>query len=272
MYNEDFIWKSWYNTLDINENEVSESKQYPKSVVLAYYSGANLRILVVSAEYSLNDYDAMRDCFKTHKLKKYRIFDTVLEKENLFVQKTFDDLDVVLYFSWCAIINKDNFGNCLADFVDSGKSVIIMAFGNGNNANQIGGRFLFSNYCPFVGQDSEGTKVGLKVKETTHPIFKNVDASKFKGFERVQRSYGTMQPDSYLVAKWSDGLPFCIEYQKYKGKIVCLNFSPIQRGYHQYEDVTENHKIISNAIKYCSKFSKKHQMKKSTIIQGTHTL
>jgi len=159
--------------------------------------------------------------------------------EPFFTQKrvpTLEELQKyssVLVYSYnsSAFLDGQLMGDVLADYVDNGGGVVVTVFTNCNNLRNgfLKGRFYEQGYHPINPSrqhDTNGKKpltLG-KIVDSTHPIMEGV-----RSLDGGRSSFfcpGALNPDSHLIAEWSNGVPLVAELRRGKGRVVVLNFFP----------------------------------------------
>ncbi|KAH3757651.1 hypothetical protein Pelo_10548 [Pelomyxa schiedti] len=138
--------------------------------------------------------------------------------------KTFNGYDAILCTIWQSI-EKDPYGNLLAQAVDSGTTVVLCCFTNSSGYSYPAGKFQSGNYNPFTVAADASADVHLgKVHIPTHPIMTNVRAITQGSDKRrtvlARSTTGTVT----LVADWDDGNPLCAIREDKPGLVVSCTF------------------------------------------------
>ena len=129
-------------------------------------------------------------------------------------------------------------GNALADYVDSGGSVIVTLAAFIENY-QVGGRFASGGYLPFEIGTGPGNQSILGEFDVQHPIMNGV---LFIYGELLGNT--SIVPAAKLVASWDDGRPFVATTKH--GQVIGMNLFIGDGGYWG-GDVPA---LISNALKW----------------------
>eukprot|EP01113_Clastostelium_recurvatum_P044312 TRINITY_DN746_c0_g1_i1.p1 TRINITY_DN746_c0_g1~~TRINITY_DN746_c0_g1_i1.p1 ORF type:complete len:451 (+),score=104.96 TRINITY_DN746_c0_g1_i1:150-1502(+) len=188
-----------------------------------------------------------------------------------FTQKRIPTLDElqkyssVLVYSYnsSAFLDGTLIGDVLADYVDNGGGVVVTVFTNCNNLRNgfIKGRFYEQGYHPITPSrqhDTNGKKpltLG-KIVDPTHPIMEGV-----RSLDGGRSSFfcpGALNPDSKLIAEWSNGVPLVAELQKGKGRVVVLNFFPPSSDTGDprfWLSSTDGDVLLANALAYVGRSS-----------------
>jgi len=159
-------------------------------------------------------------------------------------------------FIWSAysFFNWQAFGNVVADYVDSGKGVVVANFGLSiyQYNSLVGGRFLGNStntyYTIYPGGYLNYPRESLIPIDTASPILRGV--IEFEGGEYSYRGAGFWHSTTTRVAAWSDNTPLIGTRVINGGRRVDLNFYPvssdINEGY--WESDTDGGRIIHNAL------------------------
>ncbi|KAJ3450126.1 btb/poz domain-containing [Anaeramoeba flamelloides] len=150
-------------------------------------------------------------------------------------------------------------GNDLAQYVEAGKGVVIIAINTliNSEAYRIKGRLQDEAFIPLqfgerVQQDSR--ELG-EVLLPDHEIMDGVNSFKTKDYAHL---IGTQDVNGgTIIAKWSNGFPLITEKTKQEnfGTVVCLNFHPCSTKITNdcgkaWLENTDGAKIIANSVNY----------------------
>ncbi|MBW4514419.1 MAG: DUF4347 domain-containing protein [Timaviella obliquedivisa GSE-PSE-MK23-08B] len=156
----------------------------------------------------------------------------------------------ILVFSDTGFQNATLLGDTLANYVDSGRGVVVSTFALGGGAT-LGGRWNTGGYSPVViGGSSTGTATLGTIFNPAHPIVQGV--SSFSGGTSSYRATGTANPSATVVANWSDNRLLAVDLQTFNGGIVGLNFYPPSstvRG-DFWNAATQGALLMGNALEY----------------------
>jgi len=164
--------------------------------------------------------------------------------------------DALLVYSSLNFADPDALGDILADYVDSGKGVVVAVFTLTMSSSfpnmQLRGRFGGngnSSYFVISRAESAIGNLFLSPLDSTHPIMSGVKT--FDGGSSSFRGTGNWVADAHPVALWSDKKTPLIGTRIINGtRRVDLNFFPVSSTvYKQYWDAaTDGAKIIANAL------------------------
>jgi len=157
--------------------------------------------------------------------------------------------DAVIVWSNYAFADPVALGNLLADYVDSGKGVVVAVFGivtflpNGYPQGR------FANYYVITpGARQYSPALTLEKVIPSHPILVNV--SNFNGGTDSFRSSGGLAANSITVATWSNKVPLIVTKEFNSTRRVDLNFYPvsddIQSGF--WDATTDGAEILANSL------------------------
>jgi len=153
------------------------------------------------------------------------------------------NVDAILVTVW-SHINQVEYGNFLADFVDSGRNVVLCLFSNSANFTFPRGRFETENYHPLVPSSDRhsGSTLG-KVYEPSHPVMTNVKAVSLGG--ETRRAFAEISTVGCVkrIADWADGYPMIAIRTDKMGIVTSITFSIGQHG--GKEDAM---KLVVNAL------------------------
>jgi hypothetical protein len=125
--------------------------------------------------------------------------------------------DLVVSQSDSQYENNIDYGNALADYVDSGGVVVQYAYDNWDNGGSpIGpaGRFAGGGYEPFVPGPNPNALTTLGAFDASSPLMQGVAK-----LEAQFNTDPTLAPGATLVAKWADGRNAIA----YKGRVVSIS-------------------------------------------------
>ncbi|MCP4094075.1 MAG: hypothetical protein GY747_11565 [Planctomycetes bacterium] len=137
----------------------------------------------------------------------------------------------VLLWSNYPLHDAYEYGNLLADYVDSGGGVVIAALATGQASGftntWLTGRWLTSSYQVLIPDGDflyGGATMGSQF-DPQHPTLQGVND--FHGGTASARSMNaTLSPGSYRVANWSDGSVLVAENMQMRTPRIDLNFMP----------------------------------------------
>ncbi|KAJ6250603.1 btb/poz domain-containing [Anaeramoeba flamelloides] len=155
--------------------------------------------------------------------------------------------------------NQVELGNDLAQYVEAGKGVVIIAINTliNNDAYRIKGRLQDEEFIPLqfgerVQQDSR--ELG-EVLVPEHEIMSGVNSFKTKDYAHLIGTHDVR--GGTIIAKWSNGFPLITEKTKEEnfGTVVCLNFHPCSTKITSdcgkvWLENTDGGKIIANSVTY----------------------
>ncbi|KAJ6241226.1 pep-cterm sorting domain-containing protein [Anaeramoeba flamelloides] len=153
----------------------------------------------------------------------------------------------------------DELGNSLAQFVDSGKGLVIIAVNTMINTDnpRIRGRILDDNYIPLAqGNRVEHNDRSLGIIHVPdHPIMQGVNTFETKTYTHVIDSNDIN--GGTLIASWTNGAPLITEKQKDQnsGVVVVINTHPTSTRTTNdcgkaWKQETDGMKLFSNSVAY----------------------
>jgi len=157
--------------------------------------------------------------------------------------------DVAFVYDGFDIVNAQDLGDKLADYVDAGFGVVMAYFCINVNYHGIKGRILdYMAITPAFHKDGQSHLVPLDV---FHPILKDV-----KSFDGGSSSYrsGLWDDDAQRIAAWSDGTPLIGARLINNARRVDLTFYPISSDIRDdfWQNNTDGIKIMVNSINWAS--------------------
>ena len=171
------------------------------------------------------------------------------------------DYDALLVYggmsSWSAAI-RDELGNVLADYSDTGRGVVTATFCLGSPSGSwiIGGRFNQETYhvfTPFQSQLSGQASLGT-VYVPDHPIMAGVTT--FDGGYYSYRDFNLgLTPGTVRIADWTDGNPLIGSKELAGiGRRADLNFFPLSGDYLSggWVTTTDGGKILANSLNWAA--------------------
>jgi len=169
-----------------------------------------------------------------------------------FVSPSLNDLKkyhAVMFFSYHGFQRKD-VGDVLADFVDLGGGVVVCSYTNCGLGNRLEGRWLAGRYAPFKDGHTSRHASLMMGDATEHPVLKGV--SSFDGGAYSSHGDGSAQPESKVIAKWSNGRPLIAELPKHKGTVLGLNMYPPSSDCTEggWDSSTQGGLLLANALHY----------------------
>jgi hypothetical protein len=169
--------------------------------------------------------------------------------------------DAVFVWTWCGLdeVYEGEFGDVLADYLDSGGGVVIatFAFDTGSGLG-LGGRIQTAGYLPFTeGTHAIATPSDLTMVKVApnHPILLGV--SSFNGGS-ASYHHPSILPTSCteLIANWSNGKPLIGAKQlPTGGRVAGLNFFPASSDVNSsfWDASTGGGEIMANALLWAAK-------------------
>jgi len=199
------------------------------------------RILHIS---SLDQYSPLESVLLNEKssLQIHTIADTRSVNWAEYDTSSFDAILVTVY----RYIDKEAYGNMLANFVDRGGNVVLCLFSNSTSYTHPTGRFAEQQYHPLVpaGDKDIASKLGT-VYEPWHPIMKNVKSVSLGSDTRRTLLQMSTTGNVLRIADWADGHPMVAVRTDKKGIVTSITYSLGVNG--GKEDAA---KLVVNALLY----------------------
>jgi probable HAF family extracellular repeat protein len=149
--------------------------------------------------------------------------------------------DAVLLFSTELFNSSVNVGNLLANFVDSGKGVVVTPSG-------VEGRLATGGYLPFYNQrPGMDRSLSLRKELPQHPILRGINSVEAQYAERTEID---IAPDVVHVARWSNGDPLLGLRKIGNGRIAGFNMIAPSELHHSWSWKTNSDggKLLANAL------------------------
>lgn len=138
--------------------------------------------------------------------------------------------DAVLTYTENPYNNPDVVGDVLADFVDAGGGLVVMAHAF-SQSHAIGGRLVADGYLPFTTNGADSGVAGPMAMNRLpdplgiHEIFLSV-IRVYGGFGAFHSTGIQATPGVTVLAEWENGEPFAAVKEVGSGRVVGLNFFP----------------------------------------------
>jgi hypothetical protein len=139
------------------------------------------------------------------------------------------------------------FGNVLADYVDTGRGVVIAVFAQRDSPSVgVFGRMSTGGYLPYTPGGYQFAPVGLgAVAMPTHPIMAGITT--FRGPNIAYHDVAHL-PAATLVASFDIGRPLVATRQVGAGRTVLLGFYPVRF----WDTSTDGERLMANALRWAA--------------------
>jgi hypothetical protein len=124
--------------------------------------------------------------------------------------------DIVVSIGDSDYLDREAWGNALADFVDGGGVVVSTTYDTWDGGGAPTGRWETGGYAPFVLGNNDNTTTSLGSFDATSPLMKSVAPG---SLETELNTTNTLVPGATLVASWADGRPAIA----LKGRVVNIS-------------------------------------------------
>lgn len=210
------------------------------------------RVLVLGADAEDNLADVVMKLSATERFDFVDSFNAFTGIPDLLFLQQYDG---VLVWSNYPFFNPYEYGNLLADYVDSGGGVVVAALAtgqaNGYTTTWLSGRWTTSSYQVLIpdGDFQYGATTLGAVQEPHHPVMQGVQ--NFHGGSASARSMNaTLSAGSRRIANWSDGSVLVAVNYAMNTPRVDLNFMPPSNDVYSemWRTNTDGAKLMANAL------------------------
>jgi PKD repeat protein len=132
--------------------------------------------------------------------------------------------DSLLVFTGAGFEERDELGDLLADFVDTGGGVVTAPLSQENGPHQLRGRYYNERYAGLIYSDTmfQATSLGATLTED-HPVLRGVSDLRSGAIRSTSNAVWT---GSYRVANWNDGRPVAVAREDRDGRTLDVTFFP----------------------------------------------
>lgn len=132
--------------------------------------------------------------------------------------------DVLLVFTDTGFDARDELGDLLADFVDTGRGVVTAPLAQENGPFQLRGRYYNDRYAGLIYSDTMFQSASLgDLLTDDHPVMRGVSTLRSGAIRSASNAIWT---GSYRVANWSDGRPVAVAREGRGGRTLDVTFFP----------------------------------------------
>jgi len=223
-----------------------------KEFFISNFDRTNLSFLVIGAEGG-GDKDKRLEDVKSKLISSgignVDVFNARLRSPTY---ATLSKYNAILFFSYHGF-NQNVLGDLLAQYVDNGGGVVIGTYSNCGRGNRLEGRWCVGGYDPIaLGSTSRVNSLTMAKSDANHPIMRGVRT--FSGGVQSSHGDGNAHPGAKVIAEWSNGRPLVVEYSKFAGTIVGLNFYPPSGDAAEgcWDPLSDGRTLISNALCYAT--------------------
>jgi len=262
----DLLWKMKYCSL-VNKNiqeleSKSEENMNVSSWKTCYRAIVESELLMIGAETSERNLVRVKNCLIKEGCRKVMHYN--FQRSPLLRMNDIKEYSSILCYSYSAFWDSESLGNLLADFIDQGfGGVVIACYGNCNGSNRLGGRWFLERYDPLLFNNDEDAKVPPclgKIEYPDHPVMQGVkvlSSDKIGSMDRGFDPHAGLNKGAKVIAYWDNGEYLVVESNGKRGKILSINFSPVEFG---QPDTThwkgDGWRLIKNALFYVSRHVK----------------
>jgi len=197
-----------------------------------------LSLGIVVAEY---DFSAV----PINELYRTRHFTTISVISSFYDTPTLRDLkgyDVLLVYTNNAPEQAEQLGDVLADYVDSGGSVVLATY-SFSYVWSVSGRIFEPKYSPWEKSGRTGVSGNLEVTEWSDPMFNNLNTDNIRFFSNSNYANPILRPEAVRLA--TDGQGHEMIARNHDNNVVAMNIYPgIISPTNQ-----ETYNLIGNALK-----------------------
>lgn len=163
--------------------------------------------------------------------------------------------DAIMVTGWNWFLDRNAFGNNVADYHDAGGAVVATTFAmdSGGGGWDLGGRWDTDGYSPL----NDGPYVldlpsVMVIDDATHAIMEGV--SSFDGGGHSYRHTTDIAVGASQQAHWSDDNPLVVVKEVGDHPIVALNFFPVSSNVESgfWQANTDGARLMANALRYAA--------------------
>ncbi len=178
-------------------------------------------IAIVASCNDENCEDVRQFLRDTNRFRRVDIFDINVRVPSAESIARYDSL---LVFTDEGFEERDELGDLLADFVDSGGGVVTAPLAQENGPYQLRGRYYNERYAGLIYSDVmfQPASIGDRLR-ADHPVLAGVETLRSGAMRSASNAIWT---GSYRVANWSDGRPVAVAREDRDGRTLDVTFFP----------------------------------------------